>query len=102
MARARLARIDLPDVGLPETEPELPASLYPERIRRLRERAAARGYDAVIVYADREHSASLAWLTGFDPRFEEALLVLGASGEPAILAGNECYGLAVVAPRSRS
>ena len=98
MARARLARIDLPDFGLPETEPELPASLYPERIGRLRERATARGYDAVIVYADREHSASLAWLTGFDPRFEEALLVLGSSGEPAILAGNECYGLAGAAP----
>ncbi|HEX7474273.1 MAG TPA: M24 family metallopeptidase [Candidatus Limnocylindrales bacterium] len=98
MAKARLARIDLPDFGLPELEPELPASLYPERVARLRERAAARGYDALIVYADREHSASLSYLSGFDPRFEEALLVLGATGEPAILVGNECFGTAGAAP----
>ena len=26
-----------------------------------------------VIYADREHSANLAWLTGFDPRFEEAI-----------------------------
>jgi hypothetical protein len=30
-------------------------------------------YDRFVVYADREHSASLAYLTGSDPRFEEAL-----------------------------
>ena len=35
MATARLARIDLPDFGMPEVEPELPASLYPERMARL-------------------------------------------------------------------
>ena len=58
----------------------------------LRERAAARGYDRLVVYADREHSANLAYLTGFDPRFEEAILVVGPAGDPAILVGNECYG----------
>jgi Xaa-Pro aminopeptidase len=50
------------------------------------------------VYADREHSANLAWLTGFDPRFEEALLVVGPGGDPAMLVGNECFGLAGVTP----
>ena len=34
------------------------------------------GFDAIIVYADREHCANLSYLTGFDPRFEEALLIL--------------------------
>jgi hypothetical protein len=98
MGTARLARIDLPDFGMPEVEPELPASIYPERLARLRARAVAGGFDVLVVYADREHSASLAWLTGFDPRFEEALLVVGATGDPAILVGNECYGLAGAAP----
>ena len=51
-----------------------------------------------MVYADREHSANLAFLTGFDPRFEEALLVLAPDGDPAILLGNECYGPAGAAP----
>jgi hypothetical protein len=41
------------------------------------------------VYADREHSANVSYLTGFDPRFEEAILVVGATAEPAILVGNE-------------
>ncbi|MFH0751642.1 MAG: hypothetical protein V2B17_07380, partial [Chloroflexota bacterium] len=70
--RARLATIDLPDFGMPEVRPEIPAPLHAARIERLRERADARGYDRLVVYADREHSASLAYLTGFDPRFEEA------------------------------
>jgi hypothetical protein len=66
-------------------------------VARLRERADARGYDRVVVYADREHSANLAWLTGFDPRFEEALLVVGPDDPPAVLAGNECLGMAAAA-----
>ena len=51
-----------------------------------------------MVYADREHSANLAYVTGFDPRFEEAMLVVGPTGEPAILVGNECFGIAGAAP----
>ena len=94
MTTARLARIDLPDFGQPGARPELPAALYPARLARLRRRAETRGYDALVVYADREHSANLAYLTGFDPRFEEALLVIGAQEEPAILVGNECFGMA--------
>jgi hypothetical protein len=56
------------------------------------------GYDHVVVYADREHSANLAYLSGFDPRFEEALLVVGPTGNPGILVGNECVGMANSAP----
>ena len=98
MAQARLATIDLPDFGTPEGRPELPPTLYPARLTRLRQRAETRGYDRLVVYADREHSANLAWLTGFDPRFEEAALVCGSAGEPAILVGNECRGMAAAAP----
>jgi Xaa-Pro aminopeptidase len=95
---ARLAEVTLPDFGRPTTTPGLPASLYAARLDRLRERMDRRGYDRLVVYADREHSANLAYLTGFDPRFEEAILVLGTTGEPAILVGNECYVLAGAAP----
>jgi Xaa-Pro aminopeptidase len=72
--------------------------LYAARLARLRERMDAGGYDRTVVYADREHSANLAYLTGFDPRFEEAILVVGDAAEPAILVGNECYGMAGAAP----
>jgi hypothetical protein len=96
--RARLATIDLPDFGMPAAMPELPPELYAARLERLRERMEGRGYDRLVVYADREHSANLAWLSGFDPRFEEAVLVVGPAGEPAILVGNECWGMAGAAP----
>jgi Xaa-Pro aminopeptidase len=98
MPTARLATIDLPDFGRPTATPELPPGLYAARLKRLRERMAARGYDRLIVYADREHSANLAYLTGFDPRFEEAILMVGPTDDPAILVGNECYGMAGAAP----
>ena len=83
MGPARLGEVGLPDFGMPATRPEVPAARYEERVAALRGRARARGYDRLVVYADREHSANLAYLTGFDPRFEEAILVLGATGEPA-------------------
>lgn len=98
MAHARLAVVTLPDFGMPDEMPEIPAGLYGARIEALRARAEARGYDRLVVYADREHSANLSFLTGFDPRFEEALLVLGPTADPAILVGNECYGMAGAAP----
>ena len=94
LTEARLAGVTLPDFGMPDAMPELPPSLYGERLERLRARADARGYDRLVVYADREHSANLAYLTAFDPRFEEALLVVSPTGDPAILVGNECFGMA--------
>ena len=96
--KAHLARVALPDFGMPETMPVLPPAIYTARLGRLRERAEAGGYDRLVVYADREHSANIAYLTGFDPRFEEALLIVGPSGDPALLVGNECYGTAGAAP----
>ena len=98
MTKARLVEINLPDFGMPDERPEIPAQLYADRIEHLRERAEARRYDRLVVYADREHSAGLSYLTGFDPRFEEALLVLGPTDRPAIVVGNECRGMAVAAP----
>ncbi len=98
MGRARLAPIELPDFGAPGPRPELPLDAYPARVADLRARASARGYDRLVVYADREHSANLSFLTGFDPRFEEALLVVGPDDPPLVLAGNECRATAGAAP----
>src|SRR5262245_22523459 len=98
MTRARLASIDLPDFGMPAEAPALPATLYAARLDRLRARAAVAGFDRLVVYADREHSANLAWLSGFDPRFEEAIAIVGPDGDPAILLGNESWGTGGAAP----
>jgi Xaa-Pro aminopeptidase len=96
--RARIRRVDLPLFGTSALAPELGPDLYRERLARLRDRVDRNGFDDLVIYADREHSANLAWLTGFDPRFEEALLLLGSAGDPAILVGNECFGVAGAAP----
>ncbi len=96
--KARQARIDLPDFGMPETRPEPGPDIYEARLARLRERAERAGYDRLVLYADREHRAGVAWLTGFDPRFEESIVVVGPADPPAILAGNECRGMADQAP----
>ena len=98
MSRSTLVEVELPDFGMPATTPRLPDSIYPARLQRLRERAEGRGYDRLVVYADREHSANLSYLTGFDPRFEEAVLIVGPEGDPAVMVGNECFGMAGAAP----
>ena len=98
MTAAHLTRVELPDFGVPTRVPELPAVLYATRLRRFEELAIAHGYDRTLVYADREHSANLSYLTGFDPRFEESLAIFGPDEQPAILVGNECYGMAGAAP----
>ena len=95
---ARLAEVTLPDFGRAGTRPDLEPALYAGRMARLRDRMADRGYARLVVYADREHSANLSYLTGFDPRFEEAILIVGPDGDPAVLVGNECYGMAGAAP----
>ena len=95
---AVLADVELPDFGMPATEPLLPPSIYAARLERLRDRMERRGYDRLVVWADREHSANIAYLTGFDPRFEEAVLVVSPTGEPALLVGNENHAAAEAAP----
>lgn len=95
---ARLAEITLPEFEMPDAAPSLPESIYPTRLERLRAAMEDHSLDRLVIYADREHSANLAYLTGFDPRFEEAILVVGPTEPPAILVGNECYGLAGTSP----
>ena len=73
---ARLAQVVLPEFGVPEAEPELRPEIYAARLDRLRALMDARGLEHAVLYADREHSANVSWLTGFDPRFEEALVIV--------------------------
>jgi hypothetical protein len=89
-----LIEAQIPDFGVPQNRPELPRALYAERLAALAKARRAAGLDALVIYADREHCANLAWLTGFDPRFEEALLILAAGEVPTLLAGPENLGRA--------
>src|SRR6218665_2778832 len=90
-----LAEISIPDFGVPLELPAIPATTYAAPCDRLFERAGA---DWVVVYADREHIANMVFLTGFEPRFEEALLLLGSNGRRVLVTGNESESYAVVSP----
>lgn len=68
------------------------------RLRRTRARMTERNLTHLLVYGDREHFGNLWWLTNFDPRFEEALLILGEDGPPLLLVGNECMAYVAISP----
>jgi len=92
-----LIRTPWPDFGRPEVPPDLSLAECRARLAAVRAAMAARGQAALVVYGDREHAANLAWLTGFDPRFEEAVLVVTA-GDALLLAGNECLPYTGISP----
>ncbi len=96
----RLTAIERPAFGAAANPPDwrVPLAEYQRRLDLLRQRIQRDGLTHAAVYADREHFASLAWLTGFDPRFEEALLLVGLDNPPLLLAGNECMGYLPAAP----
>lgn len=94
MPTIRLAAISLPDFGMPATRPALPQGTHAARLDALIDRVRAAGLDAALVYADREHFANMAYLTDFEPRFEEALLLVVPGRTPLLLTGPENTGLA--------
>jgi hypothetical protein len=96
MRHARLAPVTLPDFGDPAVEPLLTRATYAGRLARLRRRMAETGFAAVVIYGDREHMANIAWATGYDPRFEEALCVVTPE-RSVLFAGNEGYPYAETA-----
>ena len=89
-----LRHVPLPDETATAEPPAIDAAEYE---RRCDETVARAGTPWVAVYGDREHSANLLFLTGFDPRFEEALLLLGPGKRRVLLVGNEGVVHAVVA-----
>lgn len=94
---AGLQRIEWPDHGQPDLPPEFTLTEARARMAALRRAMAARGYGALVIYGDREHAANLAWVTGFDPRFEEAILLV-TPDDALLLAGNECLPYTGIAP----
>jgi len=98
MKNIHLAHVTLPDFGMPTTEPSVSENAYLERLNKLRRIMQAQDLQAIIVYADREHTANLTYLCGYDPRFEEALLIITSEKIPALLVGNEGMGYAELCP----
>ena len=90
-----LKQIPAPEFAFVESRSGVPAEEYEHRLTALYQAAQA---DWVAVYADREHYANLVYLLNFDPRFEEALLLLGPGGRRVLVLGNEDMGYTSVLP----
>ncbi|SMH50421.1 Xaa-Pro aminopeptidase [Rathayibacter oskolensis] len=93
-----LTEIDLPEFELPRDKPAVPAATYVSRVEATYAAMAERGLDALVVYGDREHFANTQYLTGFDPRYEESLIILVPGRRPRILVGNESVAYASGTP----
>ncbi|TIV65912.1 MAG: Xaa-Pro aminopeptidase, partial [Mesorhizobium sp.] len=55
-----LRNVDIPDFGLPVERPAIPVATYETRCARAINNSGA---DWLVVYADREHAANIAFLT---------------------------------------
>lgn len=60
-----------------------------ERYEKVMQRMNEEKIDTLVIYADLEHGNNFEYLTGFLPRFEEALLVMNQNGNHYMLMGNE-------------
>lgn len=90
----RLRTVANPALRVPDEYPKLSSEVYGGRLARVHARLAENQCDALVVYGDREHFANIAWLTGIDPRFEEAIAIVVGQQIPTMLLGNECLSLA--------
>ena len=98
----KLIEIEWPNFGDATRPPQASADEFSARIDATESAMERRGLTHLLVYGDREHFANLAFLTGFDPRYEEALLILSCGGKPLILVGNECQDYLKISPLARS
>ncbi|MDW6022450.1 Xaa-Pro aminopeptidase [Mesorhizobium sp. BAC0120] len=89
-----LKTVTPPVFDLPGEQPQVPAETFAARADAAFARA---GKDWLIVYADREHFGNIAFLSGFEPRFEEAFLLLGRGGRRVLITGNESESYAPLA-----
>lgn len=94
MMKKVLEQIVYDSVDLPRQYwPEEPVSLTNQTMERRKKMVLAVmeqwGLEVLCIYADREHGGNFGYLTGFEPRFEEAVLVLHRDGKAFLLLGNE-------------
>lgn len=103
MSKVGLIDCTLPEFGLPEVMPDLPAEIFAARHAAMADRVREAGLDALVLHADRERPGSISHLTGWDPRFEEALLIHVPGREPTVVTGPEnigCFAAGGLNPRT--
>jgi|GEM_PF-5828854 len=88
----------------PATYPHIPTPVLSDetmasRLRHILHAMQQHQLDSLVIYADKEHGGNFEYLAGFIPRFEEALLVVRATGELTYVMGNENHWFPMRATR---
>lgn len=81
--------IKSPKLDCSNTPIQLTDDTISERYAKVIARMQEENYDVLVIYADLEHGSNFEYLTGFLPRFEEALLVIHKDGNNYMIMGNE-------------
>jgi hypothetical protein len=85
---------------------DVPASASTDELQRrldgARSRMEQERLSHLLIYGDREHFANIAYMTGYDPRYEEALFVIRVKEKPLLVVGNEGEGYLNVSPLYRA
>ena len=71
---------------------------YEKRVDMLIKKMRFIGLTHSLVYADREHFSNMEYLCGYDPRYEEALLVVSIEGDLTLIVGNEGWAYSFISP----
>lgn len=84
----------LATVPAPATYPKVPTPVLSDetmktRLNNVLSAMQQQGLSSLVIYADKEHGGNFEYLSGFIPRFEEALLVVSSDGELTYIMGNE-------------
>jgi Xaa-Pro aminopeptidase len=98
MKKHKLVEIEWPQFGEATPPPKPSLAEHEARLEATRAAMARKEFTHLLVYGDREHFANLHWLTGFDPRFEEALMVIRQDRRPLLIVGTECVGYLPISP----
>ena len=81
--------VKLPECDCTYGPVQLTDETMQERLNKVLDRMNRENFDSLVIYADLEHGNNFEYLTGFLPRFEEALLVLNSNGNHYMVLGNE-------------
>lgn len=89
-----LVRFTLSPIPPPKTFSNVKSTVISDevmahRLQKILTAMQQHNFDVLVIYADKEHGGNFEYLSGFIPRFEEALLVVTAQGKLTYIMGNE-------------
>lgn len=86
-------KVQVPKSLIADSMPVVPITVYKERLKRIIGKMNKKGLNKLFLYADKEHCGNFEYVCGYDPRYEEAALIIEDTGKCTVILGNECIPL---------